>query len=205
MRAKFALLSFLAGLGCSEEDGIDYCVETGKAATPPVGCNGNPVVVLATSENSLERWDDQIAYSHQAVALDDDNVYWANINGNVLKTPKGGGDTEWLIGESACSISDVAVDDGFVYFGQNCSGDPVALRGTVQRLDQTTFPPTVLFFADLTEVRQVQPVGDRVYFTSDDFVSSRLSIVPSDGVGNLEILLQSDAPHLPYVVDGTAL
>jgi hypothetical protein len=204
MRATFVSLSFIVCLGCSERDVVDFCVENGKTASPPVGCDGNPIAVLATSENSHQRWDDQVAYSHQAVALDDENVYWADVKGNVLKTPKSGGSTKWLLGESPCSISDVAAVSGVVYFGQNCSGGDVALKASVQRLDQTT-GPTVLWWADLLEVRQVQPVGDRVYFTSDDFASSWLFAVPSDGKGNLEILLQTGAAHLPFIIDAGAL
>ena len=49
MRETFVLLSFVAGLGCSDEDVFDFCVENGKAADPPVGCDGNSVAVLATN------------------------------------------------------------------------------------------------------------------------------------------------------------
>lgn len=200
-------LSIMACFACSANDTVDYCTEKGKTADVPVGCNGSTVSVLAAVTNSSQRYNDQVAWSQQTVELDADNVYWSDVNGRVLRTPRQGGDTAELLAASACSIADIAVDDSYVYFGQNCriegdgSGFPV--RGRVARTDKTGSDELELASFDRTEIRFLQVVDGSVYFMTDNVVSSAVRVASADGVdepGGGEPLVTVSSPHLPFVV-----
>jgi hypothetical protein len=214
MRSNFLvqLALSMVCLACGANETVDYCTQAGKAADPPVGCAGSKVSVLAAVTNSSQRYNDQVAWSQQTLALDTNDVYWSDVNGRVLRTPRAGGETAELLPASACSIADVALDDSYLYFGQNCriegdsSGFPV--RGRVVRIDKTGSGELELARFDLTEIRFLQVVDGNVYFMTDNVVSSSVRVASADGTdqnGQREPLVTASSPHLPFVVHDAAL
>jgi hypothetical protein len=204
-------LACLACVACGN-DTIDYCAEEGQTADPPVGCNGKTVTVLATFTNTVERSNATVAWSRQTIALDEVYAYWSDVNGRLLRTPKQGGQTEELLPASACSIADVAVDETFVYFGQNCriagieGGFPIV--GRVARVDKAGGNELELASFEFNEIRYVQAAGEHVYFMTDDVVSSAVRRAARDGsdeLGSSAPLVSVFSPHLPFVVQGSDL
>jgi hypothetical protein len=201
----------VACFACGANETVDYCVEKGKIADPPVGCHGNTLSLLATATSSVQRYNDQVAWSEQTIALDESDVYWSDVNGRVLRTPKRGGETAELLPASACSIADVVVDDSYAYFGQNCriegddSGFPV--RGRVVRIDKSGSGELELASFDRTEIRFLQVVDGSVYFMTDTVITSSVRVTSSDGTDSpgRAPLVTVSSPHLPFVVHGTDL
>src|SRR5260221_7063226 len=76
---------------CSGPATADPCVTDGVQTDPPVACAGSNLAVLAQYEFPSERWTAQIGASHQAIALDATDVYWSDVGGRALRTPKNGG------------------------------------------------------------------------------------------------------------------
>ena len=194
---------------CSGPATADPCVTDGVQTDPPVACAGSNLAVLAQYEFPSERWTAQIGASHQAIALDATDVYWSDVGGRALRTPKNGGPTEELLPDTGCSITDVAVDDTYVFFGQNCrldgSGSDFPIRAKLARMDKLTHRTLDLALTELAEFRHIVPAGDQVYFTMFTLDEIFLRTVSRDGptvsaAAPFGPIVHLQTAHLPFVL-----
>src|SRR6185436_4334753 len=200
----------LGVLACSTtEPAPDPCTVDGVQTNPPVACGTARLTVLARYEVPSARWAAQIGTSHQSIVLDGTDVYWSDVGGRVLRTPKLGGPTEELLPDSGCSISGLAADDVFLFFSENCRSDQSTrsfpVRGRLVRMNKATRESLDLALTQFAEIRSVQLRGDQVYFTMATPGDVVLRVVGRDGPtvpadapsGAVDSL---HAPHLPFAL-----
>lgn len=93
--------------------------------TDPVGGNHASACDPGVSTTELGESGDPMpwfSYYTAPLAHDEAHLYWSGTDGDLLKTPKVGGDTQVLQGPSGCIVTGIAATDTQVYWVRTCGG-----------------------------------------------------------------------------------
>jgi hypothetical protein len=160
--------------------------------------------LVVEGDKPSEEW----ARSRRDVVLDDAYAYWSDYDGRILRTPKAGGTTEFLLEPSDCSVSSLAVDESNIYFGHNCplpeqSGFNFGIEGRVGVIEKGTGVRRELARQQFHEVQQVAVQGGDVYWVfanPSEFTREAVLHVASPLRGDERVLLATGAFYLPFAL-----
>lgn len=115
----------------------------------------------------------------RTLALDGPDLFWARNGGDhaIMKIAVGGSVPETFVEEPADRVSDIALDDAFVYWTTWNSGDHAS--SALMKAPRSGGAPTVLASGKLS--RGVAVDGTHVYWTWGTPGPSQVARVPKDG------------------------
>lgn len=161
LKVTVGFAAAFGAIGCLPDPRpYDACVdELGYYSVPPTGCGKHDLKILSERVNASPFYA-QLDISRRRIAIDEDNVYWADSEGAVLVTPKRGGITEVLLTCDDPESIEIQLTDSTVYV-QSAS----AFSETLTGIDKATREVRVVTTLLNSVATGIRVHGDYYYAT----------------------------------------
>jgi hypothetical protein len=187
-------LVFVLAAGCESEGSADPCTGFGSGGEV-TACEANAAPTLLDEEVATPFLS---TYASWPLAQDEAHIYWASAEGDVMATPKEGGQRKVVQPASGCTVTGIAVDDNRVYWLRSCA-TTTGIEATLLAGDKFGGNAEELLMEDWTSGSLVLSSGWLLWTSHRGEASSHLWSYDLES-GIAQVIAEGSGPYFPFAV-----